>query len=329
MEGDHRVLKIVNNRRYPLEIAHPGLVVATQDFPDLGSLGSVSRAISGPKSILAPRGASTYLADLEPGNSAWISTEFDGLGQSLYALQTGVETALALLTRFGVGSDLKAVEVIDRLLSVYKCSASVQNPTSGGIVVACLSDPAALFAAFGTAAVFLAPLMVAAPVVAFFQSEINALGDILTGRDSYRILVRSASPAPQSFYGDWTTHGAQYHFDSDGTGEVRSHNGFTDDGQWLDEMIDVTSTLSADGTVLTVTFQRVYWEVTDDWGVAHSYTPTPAQAAYADQVGAVVELRFVAEQLIEATTVKGAGGLGNPYMCGPEVSVDLAFNCGA
>lgn len=61
-----RILRVVNNRLYPLEIQHPGLTVAEQPAIDYGSLASLSHLLSGQLSILAPGAQIGYRIGLAP-----------------------------------------------------------------------------------------------------------------------------------------------------------------------------------------------------------------------------------------------------------------------
>jgi hypothetical protein len=196
IEGGTRVLKVTNRRPYPLEVHHPNMAVL--DNPTDRELASLSRKVSGRYAIVTPRETATFNADLVPGQSEGISTEFDGLGQSLYALQVGVESLLKILTRFGAGGP-KAAEVLEALSTTHSCLAALMNGSgSGALISGCLSAQD-LFDAFGTKAILIAPLMVTGPIVEFFDSEVEALVSQFTGSDKYQVLIRrAASPTPSS-----------------------------------------------------------------------------------------------------------------------------------
>jgi hypothetical protein len=190
MAGGHRVLKVTNNRRYPLEAAHAGLD-AEQNHIDWGSWAQLSRIGSGQKSIIAPGGIVTFNADLADGGTTRVSTEMDGLGQSLYALQVGVTTLVSILTRFGAGG-AKAAEAADKLLTVQSCATSIGK--GGGAVVSGCFSPADMLVAFGLKGLLLAPLMAVGAVISFFHSELNALVDQFNGHDKYQIALARVSP---------------------------------------------------------------------------------------------------------------------------------------
>lgn len=199
MEQGRRVLRLVDNRRYPLTVHHPGLPVREQDRASWGELASLSRLVSGPTSVLPPRTAISYDVDIPPGRGAKLTTEFDGLGQSLYALQVGLETLAAILTRFGKGSnpklkDFRAVEQMDRLLTKAPCVEAVRAANPIAMVKECL-EPEELVRMFGNAALLIVPLVVFGPLIEFFHSEFNALGDQFDGRSRYALIIaREAAP---------------------------------------------------------------------------------------------------------------------------------------
>jgi hypothetical protein len=195
VEGGNRVLRVVNNRRYPLAVRHPGLTVvdAGQVPRTLAQLGS--RLTSGRETIISPRDAVVFGADLLPGATGGISTELDGVGWSLYQLQVGVESALALLTRFGLGSGEKSIDVIDKIVGSANCATTIGQ--SGGDLIAKCFNPKQLLDALGWKGLVIAPVMVSGAIVEFFQSAFNALFDQFNHRDSYRVVIsRKAAAAP-------------------------------------------------------------------------------------------------------------------------------------
>jgi len=187
-----RILHVTNHRSYPLQVFHPNMAVLT-NLHDYLALSALSRYASGPFAILAPGANATFNADLEPGSREGIQTELDAFGQSLYALQVGVETLLSVLTRFGAGSDKKAVEAVGSLLSVRSCADSLGK--GGGAFLAGCFSPDQMITALGRKALLVVPLMVFGPLLSFFRSELNALVDQFNNHDRYEILLTRDKPA--------------------------------------------------------------------------------------------------------------------------------------
>lgn len=198
VENGHRVLKMVDHRRYPLEVAHPNMSTLSNDY-DHSALSALSHLGSGGYAILAPGGTATFNADLSPGGTEGVSTMMDGLGQSLYALQTGVETLLEILTRFGAGSGTSAIDAVDKLLGIRSCADAVSSGSSGELISGCFSAKDILDA-FGVTGLLLAPIMAAGPIIAFFHSEYNALIDQFNGHDKYTVTVARKRPASRLGY---------------------------------------------------------------------------------------------------------------------------------
>lgn len=210
-----RILRVVNNRLYPLEIQHPGLTVAEQPAIDYGSLASLSHLLSGRLSILAPGAQIGYRIGLAPGRAAGAQTAADGFGQGLFALQTGINALLAILTRFGAGGASKSITVMNDALGDTACADALSAGNPGSILASCLS-PKDIFDYFGTAGLLLAPLAAAGGLADFFASEFQGLHDILTNEDQYTIVVQrqAAIPVLGQRAGDFDV-------DSQGFGEVR------------------------------------------------------------------------------------------------------------
>jgi hypothetical protein len=197
-----RILKVTNRRRFPVELAHPNMALLGNEL-DAGAWASLSHIGSGSNTILAPGATATYNANLQHGEGEGISTEIDGPGQSLYALQVGVQTLVSILTRFDLGGGDYA-DAADTLLTIHSCSTSVTNG-SGDILAGCFS-PADLVRAFGTKGLLLAPLMTAGPVVSFFHAEVDALVSQFNDNDRYQIFIKRAAPTFDAFAGQWYGH---------------------------------------------------------------------------------------------------------------------------
>lgn len=190
-----RILRVVNNRLYPMEVQHPGLVVAEQPAIDYASLASLSHALSGHLSVLAPGAQIGYRVSLSMGQAAGVRTDADGFGQGLFALQTGINALLAILTRFGAGGASKSIAVMNKALGNIACADALLAGNPGAILSSCLS-PKDMIDYFGTAGLLLAPLAAVGGLADFFASEFQGLHDILTGKDQYTIIMERQAALP-------------------------------------------------------------------------------------------------------------------------------------
>jgi hypothetical protein len=188
-EGNDVILRVVNGRRYPLEASHPGLEVIEQSR-SLSSFASLARFGSGGMAQLLPREPVVFRL---VGERATFQTEFGGAAFGLYQLQVGVELGLAFLTRFGIGTKDTAIKIADTLLMSERCGAMMDEPAGGKILANCFT-PKNVLDALGLKALFLAPLMVAGPVISYFQSAFSGGADLISGRDRYSITL---SPVPR------------------------------------------------------------------------------------------------------------------------------------
>jgi hypothetical protein len=195
VENGQRVLRVVNNRRYPLAVTHPGLTVIKAGSLDL-ELAQLSRAVSGNETIISPRDEVVFGADLTSGGTGAIHTEFDGVGQSLYQLEVGVSVAVDMLTHFGA-SGHATLTALKTLLKSKDCASAIGG-SSGEVIEKCFT-PGQIKEAFGYAGLLVAPIMAAGPILNFFRSEFNSVFDQVNHRDEYRVVIRRAaasSPPP-------------------------------------------------------------------------------------------------------------------------------------
>ncbi len=198
IENGTRVLKVTVHRRYPMEIAHPNMNVISNHYNHL-ALSALSHLTSGNATIVEPGGTAVFNADLLAGGGVRggesISTQMDGLGQSLYALQVGIETLTNILTRFGAGADKKAVDYFGDALQAHSCTQGLAEGTSGAIISGCL-NPKQILQIYGVKGLLLAPVMAIGGVIAFFHSEYNALIDQFNHHDKYTITLNRAASLP-------------------------------------------------------------------------------------------------------------------------------------
>jgi hypothetical protein len=234
VEGGRRVLRVVNRRRYPLSMSHMGLTTLSQGH--WNGLAALARVGSGDRAIIAPRESMTFRVDAANGSTAVLRTEFDGVGQSLYQLQVGVQTALDLMTRFGFASTKTPEAAASAFATAADCATALENPGDAGAMLSKCFGVGNMVRVLGTKAILVAPLMFAGGLIEFFHSEFNAIGDQLNQRDQYTVTIASrAVPATTTtttaptadnpyvhdtligFMDDWQ-HGEQYAVDLMGIG---------------------------------------------------------------------------------------------------------------
>jgi hypothetical protein len=199
IQDGKRILKVVNRMRYPLDVRHPGL--KPLKLPKHLELASLAAVTAGKNVILFPFDEATFVVDMNQGGSGVLRTSHSGTAQSLYQLQVGVTTLLDILTRFGAGGSPiangaytvgkydRVIEKVDKLLAIPECASAIESFTAGKLFTKCLS-PELVLRFFGPWAVFVAPAMVVGPLVEFFRSELNVIGDELNGRSKYGIVIR-------------------------------------------------------------------------------------------------------------------------------------------
>ncbi len=85
----------------------------------------LSRLASGSASIVLPGDEIVYKVSVRAGEFVALETEFDGLGQSLVALQTGLTTGAAFLSRFGTNPSAAWMQTDRWIISADAASTSV------------------------------------------------------------------------------------------------------------------------------------------------------------------------------------------------------------
>lgn len=193
LDGGKPVFKVVNRRRYPLAVAHPGLTFLRYAAQGV-SLASLARFGSGGTTILFPFQEADFTVAVPAGGTGGISTQMSGPAQGLYQLQVGLETAGTILGRFGAGARSTFAQVFDWMgtaLGDGDCVSALLQVDPGKILGSCFSA-ADLDRYFGWKGLLLAPFIAVGALLEFFRSEFDALGDQLDGRDRYAVTIARA-----------------------------------------------------------------------------------------------------------------------------------------
>lgn len=204
IEGGKRIIKMVNNRRYPLLAGYKRLKLTSSGEYKAWSLDQLARYLAQGDAVIFPRDQVTFSADLSADlfSNAYVRTRHDGVAWALNQLQVGVETAAMLLTHFGMGAPRNAREIISMLLDNPACAANFANSkkNAGEIVRDCLSSKM-IMQVFGNAGLLLVPVMALGGVAEHFRSTANMAFDSLNGRDKYTLVVSRQGGKAISFRG--------------------------------------------------------------------------------------------------------------------------------
>jgi hypothetical protein len=186
MQNGSRVLKVVNNRRYPLLLIH-GMPVIGGDgtgdvFQRAAELLSTNGVVAWPQSEI------DFDATVQPGYWAGISANLASQGQKLYSLDVGVQALYWILSRFGFGDQpTKVMAAVNDLLALDTCRASLGNP--GAMISNCLqSDLIDKIVGFGYSWV-LSGIATITAVWEYFRGTLNGLADQFDGRSKYWITI--------------------------------------------------------------------------------------------------------------------------------------------
>lgn len=348
MEGGQRVLKTVNNRRYPLLVAHGLPLIAGSSGGDIFQLAA--RLLSFDGVVVYPQDEADFGATLAQGTWASLHADLGGEAQLLSSLHVGVSALFTILTRFGANDDPTAVaKAIDTMLTLDACRAALGSP--GAILSACFS-PSEIAQAFGGWGILLAPVAALSSVIDYFHGALNGFVDSFTGRTRYTVVVSHANPPVPTFAdfaGKWGVHDGQLCIGQtlnlaaaagtanpppcSGSGQV----GWA--GYWMGcapldpnnpvpicyQWVNFTVAYNSDGTILaTVTGAPIY-TTTGLQVVAGYHSPYP----WLDN-GDTFQIAKVATGLLKTTWLHTAGPMGNPYWCDYQtISAANRNLCGA
>jgi hypothetical protein len=331
-------MKEINNRRYALQIQHPGLDAkyvknTTLDLSELARLGNGKWTI-----LSAFDGAEFNLKKMPAGTQA----EFGGEANALYQLQFGVETLINIMTRFGAGGGVikngaitltsadRIAEFTSKFLQVKDCGSQIFNPgdVSFGSLLSKCFDPATLGDIFGWRGVLVGAVMVVGPLVEFFRSQFDALGDMLNGHDKTTIIVSYQKPNPLAKYtaNHWHRHESGFDVAKDGTATMYVGFGAGEIpgcGYWCTFNANLKVTPNSDGT-LTGTYTKVWFSAANSVEDSKLHDiPTPP-ASVSDPFPHAGDTTTIKTQPDNQLNISGLGDPGSDW-CGPNSK----SNCGA
>lgn len=188
MKSGTRVITVVNQRRYPLIIAHPG-AVKVYGGDDLITRLVSDRAPGYRKlTLLEPRTSVTYTV----AGNAQLSSTYDGLAQSVYALVIAGDALTTIIPSLPGKKYATGYNLATAALHSSKCVNEVVSGDIAAMIPACLTSEV-LTAAYGVWGALAGVLMSTVAVLEFFRSSVNAFGDQFHGRD--QSTVRITAPA--------------------------------------------------------------------------------------------------------------------------------------
>jgi hypothetical protein len=206
MENGNLVLKVVNNRRYPLLVAHGLPITGGSSGGDVyqksASLLNLGDA------LIFPQDETDFGGTVQPGRRAVLAGDYAPVAGYLDALSTGVSAWLTIVTRGGSADNpSKDMEIVDEMLTLDGCRAAAMSGDTAAIQGSCFTPDvfAKVFGAFwGVVATVVQSVSEFANWV---RATLNAIADSVDGRSSFEIVASRANASGlASFLGAWGVH---------------------------------------------------------------------------------------------------------------------------
>ena len=200
-ENGKRVLRVVNRRVQPIQLAHPNVPVLPPAVEVPKAWNPWVGVVGGDATFLAPGRTATYDVDVEPTKRLLLSATADTTAQSLRTLQATTTSLVARLNGFG-GRRHKAVDTMAALLAKPQCAKTI-GLGSDKLLAGCFSRPK-LVAMFGTQGLLLAKITTDPRTKTFLRQQFKAVALDVLKNGNENILVRRAKPDFTAFVGSFT-----------------------------------------------------------------------------------------------------------------------------
>src|SRR5262249_35104273 len=136
------------------------------------------------------------------------STQFDGLGESLFALQTAMSTLMEILGELGPVGEGTLGTIMNAATGVSGCADALMARNPVALMSGCLSPDALVHifqaAGLGTSGWLLAPVVAADGVAVFVENKWERIRSLLASRDDYTIVIgQGGCPTPAQVLAAW------------------------------------------------------------------------------------------------------------------------------
>ena len=201
MDGDKRVLKVVNRRVVPIQLAHADAPEVAPAVQPAKAWAPWAGSVADEATFLTPGKTVTYDVDLEPTQRALVTATSDSTAQSLLALQATTAALASRQNGFG-GKRVKSVDIVARLVARPSCAKAL-GQGSDKLLAGCFSRQK-VNAIFGSTGLLLSQLTTAPVTKAFLRQQFKAVALDAQKSVKQNILVRRAKPDFSKFVGMFT-----------------------------------------------------------------------------------------------------------------------------
>ncbi|MEO3928450.1 hypothetical protein ABGB07_31955 [Micromonosporaceae bacterium B7E4] len=318
---DQRIVRITNNRNYPLSIRYPGLErprTPTRDEirVELKRIGTLlSKLAAKNATTIFPGETLTFTVGLpEKGGSARISSDYSGLAQSFHRMDIALGALLFIFAKMGgkgIGNQAEdRLATMDELLDSTECINAVYDLSVPGMIVKCFTL-VRLRDMFDWRGVLLSPLTVGGAIGNWLQSEITSFFDQFNGRAKQGILIGRQSAA-EKFIGKWQNEDTQVVFKANGTGTATWDFGTCNHTHRCTTYLSLKWRMNGDKLVYTYTS----YSVKDETGA-----PPFDVGTQGELVGTSYTVTYVSTGLVREVAHDKWWQKADPYyLCGRGVS---------
>ncbi len=236
LEGDKRVLKVVNRRALPIQVSHDKVTKIDSTSPPT-AWTAWAGILGNEPTFLAPGRTATYDVDLEPLQHVLVGASTSPKVPSLRAFQAITGAVVAAVTHLGGKGNTQ--RTITSLLARPQC-ASTMGHSSEQMVAGCFSRRK-LVATFGSQGLLLARLTTAPSTGTFLRKQLAAVAVDVNKEGVQNIVVRRAKPDFAGLVGSFSAEGRSMLINADGL-VLENVSNVTDQGS--EKVADLTYQLS-------------------------------------------------------------------------------------
>jgi hypothetical protein len=292
MENGQRVLKVVNNRRYPLLVAHSLPVVGGNSSGDVFQKSSSLLNLG--DALIYPQDEVDFGVTLQPGQSGTVAGDYAPVANYMYALSAGIDAWETIVTRGGTAENpSKVMDAVDQALALDSCRAAAMSGDTQSVQGACMNSDV-IGQLFGTFWGIVAGLVQnVSTFYGWVHSVLNAFVDSIDGRATFEVKVVRAASSPtetlSSFLGYWSVHdgqlcvGSVLHIDGPGS-KVAGTPPCSGSSDWGWTSVWGCGAQTSDGTEVCMQYYTVQFTSNPDGSVTGTIAGNPIYVDVNDDV---------------------------------------------
>ncbi len=196
LENGQPVLKLVNNRRYPLIVAHSSSLSVVSGSSSGDVFQESASLLNRGDALIYPEGEVDFGATLQPGQSGTVAGDASPAANAMYDLSASIDALEVLITKGGFADNPSAtMEAVNEALTVDSCRAGVMSGDPPSVLGGCVNSDVIGLLFGGVWGTIFGLVEDVSSFVGWVRSVLNLFVTSIDGSDTFEVKVVSTASA--------------------------------------------------------------------------------------------------------------------------------------